>query len=142
MSPRERETRVPLDGMSTEQLDIVRSAVFGALVGKGGDLRLLNKSSDPKGAIREVAALARVAFWLESDEVVLPDRAAREVAQGLAEGVDAMNEWEEVVERYEEALAEHEALHAFVAYFSEAGRSGAAEDARSSLAPKGKDANR
>jgi hypothetical protein len=43
------------------------------------------------------------------------------VAEGLAEGVDAMNEWEEVVERYEEAMAEHDALHAFVAYFSDAG---------------------
>jgi len=40
----------------------------------------------------------------------------------LAEGVDAMNEWEEVARRYEEAMAEHDALHAFVAYFSEAGR--------------------
>jgi hypothetical protein len=122
MTRRERETRVRLDGMSAEQLDIVRSAVFGALVGKGGDLRLLNKSSDPKGAIREVAALARMAFWLEIDEVVVPDRAAREAARELAEGVDAMNEWDEVVERYEEAMAEHDALHAFVAYLSDVGR--------------------
>ena len=33
-----------------------------------------------------------------------------------------MNEWEEVVERYEEAMAEHDALHAFVAHFSDADR--------------------
>jgi hypothetical protein len=59
-----------------------------------------------------VAALGRLAFWLEYDEVVVPDGAAREVAEGLAEGVDALNEWEEVVERYEEAMAEHDALHA------------------------------
>jgi hypothetical protein len=142
MSPRERETRVRLDGMSAEQLYIVRRDAFGALVGKAGDLPLLDRSSDPKGAIREVAALARIAFWLQFDEAVLPERAGREVAQGLAAGVDALGEWEEVVERYEEAIAEHEAPHAFVAYFPEAGRSGAAEDAWPALAPKGRDADR
>jgi hypothetical protein len=117
---RERETRVRLGGMSEEQLEIVRCNVFGALVGKAGDLRLLHRLRDPKGAIREVAALGRLAFWLEHGQVLVPDRAAREAAQGLAEGVDAMNEWEEVVEQYEEAMAEHDALHAFVAYFSDA----------------------
>jgi hypothetical protein len=121
MSRRERDTRVRLDGMTDEQLEIVRRNVFGALVGRAGDLRLLHKLRDPKGAIREVAALGRLAFWLEHGQVLVPDRIAREVAEGLAEGVDAMNEWEEVVERYEEAMAEHDALHAFVAYFSGAG---------------------
>lgn len=112
MTGRERDIRVRLDGMSEEQLEIVRRSVFGALVGKAGDLRLLHKHHDPKGAIREVAALGRLAFWLEHGEVVLPDRAARKVAEELAAGIDALNEWEEVVERYEEAMAEHDALHA------------------------------
>jgi hypothetical protein len=128
MSRRERDTRVRLDGMTDEQIEIVRRSVFGALVGKAGDLRLLNKNPDPKGAIREVAALARLAFWLEYDEVVVPDGAAREVAKGLAEGVDALNEWEEVARRYERAMAEHDALHAFVAYFSDAGPRGTSDD--------------
>jgi hypothetical protein len=122
--PYERETRVRLDGMTEEQIEIVRRNVFGALVGKAGDLRLLHDLRDPKAAIREVAALARLAFWLEYDEVVVPDRAAREVARGLAEGIDALNEWEEVARRYEKAMAEHDALHAFVAYFSDAGPGG------------------
>jgi hypothetical protein len=117
MSRRERDTRVRLEGMSEEQLEIVRPNVFAALVGKAGDLRLLHKHPDPMGAIREVAALGRLAFWLEHGEILVPDKAAREVA----EGVDAMNEWEEVVERWEEAMAEHDALHPFVAYFSDAG---------------------
>jgi hypothetical protein len=107
--------------MSEKQLEIVRGNVFGALVGKAGDLRLLHKLRDPKGAIREVAALGRLAFWLEHGQILVPDRTAREVAQGLAEGVDWLNEWEEVVERYEEAMAEHDALHAFVAHFVESG---------------------
>lgn len=124
MSRRERDTRVRLEGMSEEQLEIVRRNVFGALVGKAGDLHLLHSNPDPKGAIREVAALARLAFWLEYDEVVVPDREARDVARGMAEGVDALNEWEEVARRYEEAMAEHDALHAFVAYFSDAGPGG------------------
>ncbi|HEY5332435.1 MAG TPA: hypothetical protein VIJ21_02735 [Solirubrobacterales bacterium] len=128
MSRRERDTRVRLDGMSEEQLEIVRRTVFGALVGKAGDLRLLHKLRDPKGAIREVAALGRPAFWLEHGQVLVPDRAAREAAQGLADGVDAMNEWEEVARRYEEAMAEHDALHAFVAYFSDAGSGGTQDD--------------
>lgn len=118
MSPRERDTRVRLDGMTDEQIEIVREAVIGELIGKAGDLRLLNKLEDPKRAIREVAALARLAFWLGHGEVLVPDRAGREVARRLAEGVDAMNEWEEFAERYEEAMAEHDALHAFVAHLS------------------------
>jgi hypothetical protein len=108
--------------MTEAQLEIVRDAVFGELVGKAGDLRLLHANPDPKGAIKEVAALGRLAFWLEHGEVLVPDRVAREVAQGLADGVDAMHEWEEVVERYEEAMAEHDALHAFVACLSDADR--------------------
>lgn len=121
MSRRERDTRISLDGMSEEQLEIVRRNVFGALVGKAGDLRLLHKHRDPKGAIREVAALGRLAFWLEHGQLLVHDRAAREVAKGLAEGVDALNEWEGVARRYEEAMAEHDALHAFVACFVDPG---------------------
>jgi hypothetical protein len=119
VSRRERGTRVPLDGMTEAQLRIVRDAVFDELIIKAGDLRLLHKHPDPKRGIKEVAALGRLAYWLEHGQVLVPDRAAREVAQHLAEGVDAMNEWEEVVERYEEAMAEHDALHAFVAYLSD-----------------------
>src|ERR1700760_92752 len=102
MPRRERDTRVRLEGMTDEQLDIVRRNVFGALVGKAGDLRHLHKLRDPKGAIREVSALGRLAFWLEHGEIVVPDKTAREVAEGLAEGVDALNECEEVARRYEE----------------------------------------
>lgn len=122
MTRRERETRVRLDGMSEEQLEIVRRNLFGALVGKAGDLRLLHKLRDPKGAIREVAALGRLAFWLEHGQVLVPDRAAREVAEGLADGIDALNEWEELARRHEEAMAESAALHAFAALFRETGR--------------------
>lgn len=122
MSRRERDTRVHLDGMSEEQLELVRRGVFIALVGKANDLRLLHRRSDPKRAIMEVAALGRLAFWLEHGLVYVPDRTAREVAEGLAEGVDAMNE--EVVESYEEAMAERDAMHAFVAYLTDAGPGG------------------
>jgi hypothetical protein len=107
--------------MTEAQLDIVRHAVLGELIGKAGDLRLLHKHPDPRRAIREVAALGRLAFWLGHGEVLVPDRAACETAQGLAEGVDAMNEWEEVARRHEEAMAEHDALHVFVAYLSGGG---------------------
>jgi hypothetical protein len=116
MSRRERDTRVHLEGMSEAQLEIVRDAVFGALVGKAGDLRLLNQSPDPKRAIREVAALGRLAFWLEHGEVVVPDRTAREVMARIVEDVEEMDA--DLLERYEEAVAEHDALRAVVAYLS------------------------
>jgi hypothetical protein len=122
MRRRERDTRVPLDGMTEAQLDIVRHAVLGELIGKAGDLRLLHSHPDPKRAIREVAALGRLAFWLKHGMVRVPDRAALEVARRLAEGADEMHEWEEVARRYEEAKAEHAALHAFVAHLSGADR--------------------
>jgi hypothetical protein len=118
VSRRERDTRVRLDGMSEPQLEIVRDAVFGALVGRAGNLRLLNQSPDPKQAIREVAALGRLAFWLEHGEVVVPDRTAREVMARIVEDVEEMDQ--ELLERYEEAVAEHDALRTFVAYLSEA----------------------
>jgi hypothetical protein len=122
VSRRERDTRVTLDGMTEAQLRIVRDAVFDELIIKAGDLRLVHKHPDPKRAIRKVAALGRLAFWLEHGQVLVPDRVARDVAQELADGVDAMNEWEEVFERHEEAMAEHDALHAFVAYLADTDR--------------------
>jgi len=120
MSRRERETRVRLDEMSEEQLGIVRGVVFGELVGKAGDLRVLNQFPDPKRAIREVAALGRLAFWLEHGEVLVPDRTAREVMARIVEDVEEMDA--ELLEHYEEAVAEHDALRAFVAYFPEGSR--------------------
>jgi hypothetical protein len=69
-----------------------------------------------------VAALGRLAFWLEHGQVLVPDKVALEVARYLAEGVDAMNEWEEVARRHEEAIAEHDALHAFLAHLSDTDR--------------------
>jgi hypothetical protein len=38
VSRRERDTRVPLDGLTDAQLEIVRDAVFGELIIKAGDL--------------------------------------------------------------------------------------------------------
>jgi hypothetical protein len=116
MSRRERDTRVHLEEMSADQLEIVRHAVFGALVGRAGDLHLLNQYPDPKRAIREVAALGRLAFWLEQGEVVVPDRAARDVMARIVKDVEQMDA--ELLERYEEAVAEHDALRVLVAYLS------------------------
>jgi hypothetical protein len=106
--------------MSEEQIEIVRDAVIMMLIGRAGDLRFLNQLPEPRQAIKDVAALGRLALWLHHGEVLVPDRVAREVAQNLAEGVDAMNE--EVVESYEEAMAEHDALRAFVTHLSDTHR--------------------
>jgi hypothetical protein len=50
-------------------------------------------------------------------EVRISDRPAAEVAMSLAEDVDAIHEFEEVFERHEQAMREHDAMHAFVAHF-------------------------
>ncbi|HEY2479468.1 MAG TPA: hypothetical protein VGI17_12155 [Solirubrobacterales bacterium] len=117
MSRRERETRVRLDGMSEEQLAIVRDTLLGMLVGRASDLHLLNKHPDPRGAIKQVAALGRLAFWLDDGVVVVPDWAAREVMGRIVEEIEEMDA--DLIERYGEAVAQHVALRAFLAHLSE-----------------------
>jgi hypothetical protein len=118
MSRREREVRVRLDGLLSEgQIEIVSGVVFGQLIGSAGDLDILHKAPDPKRAVREVAALARLAFWLEWREVLVPDRIAREVMLRLAREIDGMNECGETTGG--DPAAEHDAMWSFVNLLSE-----------------------
>jgi hypothetical protein len=118
MSGGERETRVRLDGLLSDgQLEIVREIVFGQLMGQAGDLVLLNQYRDPKRAIKEVAALGRLAFWLEWGEIVVPDRIAREVMLRIAREVDGMNEQGDTTGG--DPVAEHDALWDFVGLLSD-----------------------
>lgn len=120
MSRRERETHVRLDGMSEAQLEIVRDDVIGRLIGKAADLHLLHREPDPKRIVREVAALGRLAFWLGDGEVVVPDRAARDLMARLVEDLEEIDR--PLFERHQEAVAQHDALRAFLAYLSDASR--------------------
>ena len=86
MSPRERDTRVSLDGISEEQLEAVRGRIQDSLVCRAADLRLLHRSPDPRRAVGEVAALGRLAFWLGHGQVLVPDRAARDLVAGIVAG--------------------------------------------------------
>lgn len=117
MSRRERATSVPLDGLSGGQLDFLRETVGDELIGRARDLRLLHGLPDPKGAIREVAALGRLAFWLHHGEIRIPDRAARDVMARISEEFRQMDEG--LFERYERAIVQHDALRAFAACFEE-----------------------
>jgi hypothetical protein len=118
MSGREREVRVRLAGLMPEaQIDIVKDIVFGKLIGQADDLALLNQYRDPKRAIREIAALGRVSFWLEYREIVLPDRFARRLMRRIAREVDEMNQSGESTGGHPEA--EHDAMWAFVGLFSD-----------------------
>jgi hypothetical protein len=119
MGRRERSARVSLDHLTDDQMEIVRSAVWCALVGQAADLRVLHSHPEPKAAIKEVAALGRLAFWLEHGQVLVPDPIARRFAGVLAEGADARNA--EIIERYEEAVVESEALHLLAAAFDRRG---------------------
>ncbi|HEX4307170.1 MAG TPA: hypothetical protein VHZ54_14135 [Solirubrobacterales bacterium] len=122
MSPRrERETLVQLEGMSEDQIAFVREMVSVALVGRAGNLRALNELADPKGAVREVAALARLVEWLDLGSVRVPDRAATEAVEGLAEDVDGINAFEEIFARYEKAIWERDTMSAFLAHFQGVG---------------------
>lgn len=113
MSRRERETRIRLDGrLSNEHLEIVRTVVMGELIGSAGDLRLLSKLREPKQAVREVAALGRLAFGLRHGEILVPDQIARHVMSRLAAEVDAMNERGDIDGG--DPQAEHDAMHAFL----------------------------
>lgn len=118
MSRREREVRVRLDGLLSEsQMEIVKDTVLGQLIGCAGDLALLYKARDPKRAVREVAALGRLAFWLEWREILVPDRIAREVMLRLAREVDGMNQQRETTGG--DPAAEHDAMWGFVNLLSE-----------------------
>lgn len=110
--------RVRLDGLLTEgQLEIVRTVVYTQLIGSAGDLDVLHKMPDPKAAIREVAALARLSYWLEMGEMCVPDRIAREVMLRLAAEIDGMNERAETTGG--DPTAEHDAMSAFVNLLSD-----------------------
>jgi hypothetical protein len=119
MSRRERETAVPLDHLSGEQIEIVRRSIHRALVDRAIGLRFLHKMPDPRWAVKEVAALGRLAFWIENREILVPDRVARDVLAQMAAELDEMDEG--LIERYEAAIAEHHALHAFLAHFGAPG---------------------
>jgi hypothetical protein len=132
MSRRERDTRVRLDGLMSEgQLEIVREIVFGQLIGSAGDLELLHKHSHPKRAVREVAALGRLAFWLEWREILVPDRVAQEVMTRLATEVDGMNERAESTGG--DPVAEHDAMWTFVDLLSDWPAAAEVEDALSQM---------
>jgi hypothetical protein len=123
MSRRERETRVRLEAMSEAQLKIVRDTVIRTLVSEAADLHLLHRHPDPKRSIREVTTLGRLAYWLQGDEIAVPDRRARVLMERIAEEVDDLHR--DVYQGYEEAVAEHDALRAFLAYLTgEAGSAG------------------
>jgi hypothetical protein len=123
MSRRERETRVPLDGLSGEQLSILREGASSHLIGAAGDLRLLANHDDPERAVREVAALGRLNFWLHHGEVLVPDRTVRElVARRTTETIYL----DELKETYDRELAEQEAWLALLAHFA----TGAEDDRR------------
>jgi hypothetical protein len=104
--------------MSEAQIEIVRDIVLGQLVGQADDLALLNQHPDPKQAIREVAALGRLAYWLAYyGEIVVPDRFARKLMQRTAREIDDMNQSAESTGGDPEA--EHDAMAAFVGLFSD-----------------------
>jgi hypothetical protein len=119
MSERQRgRVRVRLEGlMSDAQIEIVSEIVLGQLIGQAGDLDRLNQYRDPKKAIREVATLGRLAFWLEYREILVPDRDARELMRRIAREIDEMNEAGESTGG--DPPAEHDAMSAYVALFSD-----------------------
>lgn len=112
MSRRDREARVSLDGLTGEQLSILRRQASGFLVAKASDLRLLHNEEDPERVIGEVAALGRLSSGLERGEVFVPDPTIRELVERQTTETSYL---EEMKEEYERELAEHEAWSALLA---------------------------
>lgn len=129
MSPGEESAPIELDGrLSEDQVRIALGAVMAQLVGRTGDLRLLHANPEPEREIGEVAALSRLVWLLEHGHLDRPDPIARRVAAGLAEAAGEIVEYEEHRERYEEGVAERDALQALVEIFpSDPPAQGAAE---------------
>jgi hypothetical protein len=113
VSRRERETRVPLDGLTEEQLAILREDADDFLIARAEDLRLLRDDEDPGRAIGEVAALGRLGFALRQGEILVPDRTLRRlVARRTTETIHL----EEVKGEYERELSRHEAWLALLGH--------------------------
>jgi hypothetical protein len=95
--------------LSEDQLQILRKEVTGSLAGRTGDLGLLDKQPEPEREIAEIAALARLAFWLCRSKIEAPDPIAEEIIIRLADSSRELNEYEELRERYEVGKAEEDA---------------------------------
>jgi hypothetical protein len=117
MSRRERDTRVPLDGLTEGQRAIVLEGATDWLVALANDLCRY----DPDEVERvsdEISALGRLASWLHRGQVAVPDRMVRSVIERRNGETQRLDELEE---EYEEALADHDAWVALLAHFAEAG---------------------
>jgi hypothetical protein len=107
------------DKVSDDQLRIVRNEVTGMLAGRTDDLPILSKQEDHERQFSEIAALARLALWLDRGELDVSDRLVQEMVRRLMEGSIDLNEYEELRERYEAGMAEQGALLAFAGLFPE-----------------------
>jgi hypothetical protein len=119
MSRRERETRVPLDGLSEEQLSILREEAADWLVAAADDLEPHGGREEAKRAVKEVAALGRLNSSLRSSEVRVPDRVVMEL---VARRTTETRHLDELKEEYDRELAEHEAWSVLLAYIAKGRR--------------------
>jgi hypothetical protein len=118
LTRREFSRCIELD-LTEQQLEILRKAIIGTLAARAADLRLLHGDRDPKAAIRNVAALGRLVWWLENGQAVVPDRTAWDLMSQMEKDVIEMDE--ALFENYERARAEHDALRAVLAHFEGGG---------------------
>ena len=110
-----REIRVPLDGLTKEQLAILRELTDDLLIARAEDLRPIRDGDDLDRETGEVAALGRLGFALRHGEVIVPDRTVTElVARRSTETVQL----DEARETYERELAEHEAWVALLGHLA------------------------
>jgi hypothetical protein len=116
MSRRRTDKRVPLDGLTGEQLAIVRHGTFMWLMGMASDLGLLERGMEkPKRHLKRTQALGRLAIALEREMVDLPDPLLEKM---LTRRTTETIHLDELKEEYEKELAEHEAWAALLAHFS------------------------
>ncbi|MBS1885609.1 MAG: hypothetical protein JSU06_00295 [Actinobacteria bacterium] len=117
MSRRGRETRVSLDGLTGQQVSILRRLTDDWLIAKAADLPLPDgHEGDPGREIEEVAALGRLASGLREGGLFVPDAMVRDLVERSTTETRLL---EELEEEYENELAEHDAWTALLARLSE-----------------------
>jgi hypothetical protein len=111
----ERSCWVALDGIGDGQLAILREEANDWLVAKADDLRRIGDGDRDRimGEVDDVAALGRLVSGLRRGEVLLPDRAMREL---VARSTTETERLDSLKEEYDRLVAEHDAWTALLAH--------------------------
>lgn len=117
MTGRGAFTRVPLEGLTEEQLEILVERATDWLVGKADDLPAVRDDDAWRTEAEEVAALGRLVDGLRGGKIHPGDELARKMAAREVAEADRLHH---LRKEYRRELAEHDAWAALLARFDTA----------------------